>query len=146
MNMAYLSSFTDCLCNNNKKTLWPESASELYRQSDRRLSAKLLPTVVDRGCHVISVTDLYGLILGFLDRTVYAILVQFQTLISLNPNNDRSKICAFCCCCCCCCCNVGCWREKTTIKQTTATNFSTFNFLSFHDLKFFFYKFHNIYG
>jgi hypothetical protein len=26
------------------KTPWPESASELYRQSDRRLSAKLVPT------------------------------------------------------------------------------------------------------
>jgi hypothetical protein len=28
----------------NKKTLWLQSASELYRPSDRRLSAKLVPT------------------------------------------------------------------------------------------------------
>jgi hypothetical protein len=34
-------------------TLWPESASELYRPSDRRLSAKLVPTFADRGCHVV---------------------------------------------------------------------------------------------
>jgi hypothetical protein len=30
-------------------TLWPESASELYRPSDRRFSAKLVPTFVDKG-------------------------------------------------------------------------------------------------
>jgi hypothetical protein len=29
------------------KTPWPESVSELYRQSDRRLSAKLVPTFAD---------------------------------------------------------------------------------------------------
>jgi hypothetical protein len=32
-----------------KKTPWSESASELYRPSDRRLSAKWLPAFVDRG-------------------------------------------------------------------------------------------------
>jgi hypothetical protein len=32
-----------------KKTPWPESAIELYRPSDRRLSAKLVPTFADRG-------------------------------------------------------------------------------------------------
>jgi hypothetical protein len=42
-----------------KKTSWSESASELYRSSDRRLSAKWLPTFADRGCHVVSVTDFY---------------------------------------------------------------------------------------
>jgi hypothetical protein len=51
----------------NKKNPWPESASELYRPSDRRLSPKLLPNFADRGCHVVSVTDPYGRILGFLD-------------------------------------------------------------------------------
>jgi hypothetical protein len=35
--------------NDNKQTLWPESASELYRPSDNRLSAKLMPTFADRG-------------------------------------------------------------------------------------------------
>jgi hypothetical protein len=51
-----------------KKTQWPKSSSELYRPSDRRLSAQLVPTFADRGCHVVSVTDPYGRILGFLDR------------------------------------------------------------------------------
>jgi hypothetical protein len=54
-----------------KKTQWPESASELYRPSDRRLLPKLAPTFADRGCHVVSVTDPYGSILGFLDRSRY---------------------------------------------------------------------------
>jgi hypothetical protein len=31
------------------KTPWPESTSELRRLSDRRLSAKLVPTFADRG-------------------------------------------------------------------------------------------------
>jgi hypothetical protein len=35
------------------------------------MSAKWLPTFADRGCHVISVTDPYGRILGFLDGSRY---------------------------------------------------------------------------
>jgi hypothetical protein len=35
-------------------TSWPESVGELYWPSDRRLSAKLMPTFADRGCHVVS--------------------------------------------------------------------------------------------
>jgi hypothetical protein len=38
---------------------------------DSRLSAKLVPTFADRGCHVVSVTDPYGRILAFLDRSRY---------------------------------------------------------------------------
>jgi hypothetical protein len=44
----------------------PESASELYRPRDLRLSAKLVPTFAGRGYHVVSVTDPYGRILDFL--------------------------------------------------------------------------------
>jgi hypothetical protein len=55
----------------NKQTPWSESASELYRPSDRRFSAKWLPTFADKGCHVGSVTDPYVRILGFLDRSRY---------------------------------------------------------------------------
>jgi hypothetical protein len=40
-----------------KQTPWSESANELNRPSDRRLSAKLVPTFADRGCRVVSVTD-----------------------------------------------------------------------------------------
>jgi hypothetical protein len=57
--------------NKQKQTPWSESASELYRPSDRRLSAKRLPTFADKGCHVVIVTDPYGRILGFLDRSRY---------------------------------------------------------------------------
>jgi sirohydrochlorin ferrochelatase len=37
-----------------KQTPWPEAASELR---NRCLSAKLVPTFANRGCHVVSVTD-----------------------------------------------------------------------------------------
>jgi hypothetical protein len=64
-----------CLCflpvPKNKQTPCPESASELYRQSDLCLSAKLVPTFTDRGYHVVSVADPYGRILDFLDRSRY---------------------------------------------------------------------------
>jgi hypothetical protein len=49
----------------------PESASELYRPSDRRLTAKLVPTFADRWYHVVSLTDPYGLIFRFIDRNHY---------------------------------------------------------------------------
>jgi hypothetical protein len=39
--------------------------------SDRRLSSKLVPTFVDRGCHLVGVTDPYRSILGFLYRSRY---------------------------------------------------------------------------
>jgi hypothetical protein len=53
------------------KTPWSESASELHRPSDRRFSEKSLPTFADSVRHVVSVTDPYGRILGFLDRSRY---------------------------------------------------------------------------
>jgi hypothetical protein len=49
-----------------KKTPWPQSASEQYRPTDRPLSAKLVPTLADRGCRVVGAMDLYGRILCFL--------------------------------------------------------------------------------
>jgi hypothetical protein len=33
---------------NKEQTPWPESAGELYRPNDRRLSAKLLQTFADK--------------------------------------------------------------------------------------------------
>jgi hypothetical protein len=48
-----------------EKIPWPESVSELYRPSDRRLLAKLVPTFADRGCQVVSMTDPNGRILCF---------------------------------------------------------------------------------
>jgi hypothetical protein len=55
-------------------TPWPDSAIELYRPSDRRLSAKLVPTFMDIGCYVVSMTESYGHILGFLVRNRYFFL------------------------------------------------------------------------
>jgi hypothetical protein len=49
----------------------PYSTSELYRPSDRRLSAKLVRTFADRGCRTVSATFLYARILDFLDRSRY---------------------------------------------------------------------------
>jgi hypothetical protein len=37
-----------------KETPLSESASELFRSSDRHLSVKLVPTFADRGCRVVS--------------------------------------------------------------------------------------------
>jgi hypothetical protein len=39
---------------NKNQILWLESVNELYRTSDRRLSAKIVPIFVDRGCRVVS--------------------------------------------------------------------------------------------
>jgi hypothetical protein len=46
--------------NKQKKTPGLQSAGELYRPSDRRLSAKLVPTLADRGCRVVRATNLHG--------------------------------------------------------------------------------------
>jgi hypothetical protein len=50
---------------------WPQSASELHRRSDSRLSEKLVPTFPNRRCRVVSATDPYGRIRGFLDLSRY---------------------------------------------------------------------------
>jgi hypothetical protein len=59
------------LRNKTKQTPLSESASELYRPSDHRLSGEWFPTFADKGCHVVSMTDPYGRIIGFLDRSRY---------------------------------------------------------------------------
>jgi hypothetical protein len=69
LSLMLHSSWTSSLHKNT--TPWSESARELYRPRDRSLSAKLVPTFADRGCHMVSVTDPYGRILGFLDRSRY---------------------------------------------------------------------------
>jgi hypothetical protein len=70
------------------RTPWPESASELYRPSDRRLSAKLVTTFEDREWHVVKVTNPKSRILGFLDRTRYfnfQVAPQLYSLGWVNP-------------------------------------------------------------
>jgi hypothetical protein len=44
----------------DKQTTGPWSASELYRPSNRRLSAELVPTLADRGCRVVTATNPHG--------------------------------------------------------------------------------------
>jgi hypothetical protein len=58
-------------CMGNQLAPWCEPASELYRPSARRLSAMLVPTFADRKCDVVSKTDSYSRILGFLDCSRY---------------------------------------------------------------------------
>jgi hypothetical protein len=76
-----------------KKTPWSESASELCRQSERRLSAKWLPTFADRECYVVSVTDPYGRILGFLDRSRY---FSIKYLLSCTLEAERTPFQTHC--------------------------------------------------
>jgi hypothetical protein len=78
-----------CLC--KYTTPWRESASELYRPSNRRLSAKLMPIFADRGCHMVSVTDPYCRIIGFLDRIRYfffQVAPQLYSQRSVDPAPD----------------------------------------------------------
>jgi hypothetical protein len=69
----------------------PEFAIELYRPSDRRLSAKLVPTFADRGCRMVSVTDPYGRILGFLDRGIVYIYVYISMKLGLKVALSRNS-------------------------------------------------------
>jgi hypothetical protein len=55
----------------SKQTQWPQSASKLYRKSDRRLSSKLMPTFADRGPSMVGATEPYSRILDFLHRSRY---------------------------------------------------------------------------
>jgi hypothetical protein len=52
-------------------TIQNASQSEPYRPSDRGLSEKLVVTLADRGCHVISATTPPAINFGFLDRSRY---------------------------------------------------------------------------
>jgi hypothetical protein len=65
--------------------------SELYRPSDRRLSAKLVPTFADRGRHMVSVTNSYSRIHGFLYWSRYIFFQLVPQLYSrglVNPFPD----------------------------------------------------------
>jgi hypothetical protein len=52
-------------------TAWGVMLLGLYRPSNRLLSTKLVSTVADRGCHVVSATNPSGRNIGFLDRSSY---------------------------------------------------------------------------
>jgi hypothetical protein len=59
------------------------------RPSDRCLSAKLMQTFADRGCHVVSVTDPHGRILGFLARSRYFF---FQVAPELYQEAEKNLV------------------------------------------------------
>jgi hypothetical protein len=83
-----------------KQTPWSESESELYRLSDRRLSAKLVPSFADRGCYVVSVTDPYGRILGFLDRKIIVYMAEISKRnllgVTRRPEFEADNLTAIC--------------------------------------------------
>jgi hypothetical protein len=57
-----------------KRILWPQSARELYRPSDRPMLAKIVPTFAT----MVSATDPYGRILCFLDQYIKKQVVKMQ--------------------------------------------------------------------
>jgi hypothetical protein len=53
-----------------------------YRASYRHMPTKLVPKLLDRGCHVVSVTDPYDSIPGFLNLSRYLFLQVARQLYS----------------------------------------------------------------
>jgi hypothetical protein len=74
-----------------RKTPWLEPVRQLYRPSDRRLSAKLVPTFMDRGCHVVSVTDPYGRILDFIRPELLLFLSRSSSVLLTRLSGPRSR-------------------------------------------------------
>jgi hypothetical protein len=70
---------------------WIKSASELYRPSECRLSAKLVPTFVERECRMVSAADPYGRNLGFLDRSSYYFFQVAPQLYSRGGNEMHTE-------------------------------------------------------
>jgi hypothetical protein len=91
-----------------------ESASEIYPPSDRRLSVKWLLTFADGGCHVVSVTDPYGRILGFLDRSRYTFLSSSSSVVLNEAEWHRSRQTTF---------FPGCAGNRTRASGSVAKNF-----------------------
>jgi hypothetical protein len=82
-------------CKQNFLFPWPESASELHRQSDRRVSANLVPTFGDRGCLVVSVTEPNGRNthtqkLTIIKQGIYSSNISF---LYTDTNSFQVKIC-----------------------------------------------------
>jgi hypothetical protein len=76
-------------------TPWLQSESELYRLIGRSLPTKLVSTFEDSGCKVVSVTDPYGRILGFLDRSRYfffQVAPHLNSRVWVDPVPDLLKL------------------------------------------------------
>jgi hypothetical protein len=62
----------------NKNSVAWVRKRELYRPSDRRLSAKLVPNLADRGCRVVGATNPTAVNFSFLDRSRYSLKIAPQ--------------------------------------------------------------------
>jgi hypothetical protein len=62
--------------------------AHLYQSSDRRLSAKLVLTFAARGCHVVSVTDPYAIILGY--PSIFGKNSKFEKEGNVSNNNTNN--------------------------------------------------------
>jgi hypothetical protein len=71
---------------------WSESASELYRPNDRRLSAKLVPTFLPIGaCRVVSAADPYGRNIGFSRPQPLTFLSSSSSIVLTRLSGPRSR-------------------------------------------------------
>jgi hypothetical protein len=59
----------------------PVKLNSVTKVRDRRLSAKLVPTFVDRGGNVVTVTDPSGRILAFLDRAMTPVVLIIENCL-----------------------------------------------------------------
>jgi hypothetical protein len=75
----------------NKQTPWPELACELYRPSELRLSAKLVPTFEDRRELRIQSGGTPVAILGFVDRSRYFSLPSSSSVVLTRLIGPRSR-------------------------------------------------------
>jgi hypothetical protein len=87
-----------------KKTPWSESASELYRPSDSRLSAKIVPTFADRGSLSLS--------FPFLSRNTFLRILVFPFFVlcprfTITYNKVKWSVCQ----------SSGLWEVNGMIKE-----------------------------
>jgi hypothetical protein len=87
-NVAF---FAVCKLKKKNQLPWSESASKLYRPSDRLLSAKWLPTCADRGCRVVSVTDPSGRILSVFYTGATTFLSSSSSVVLTRLSGPRSR-------------------------------------------------------
>jgi hypothetical protein len=55
------------------------------------MSAKLVPTFADRGCHVVSATDPHGRILGFIDTEPLLFLPSSSSIVLIRLSGPHSR-------------------------------------------------------
>jgi hypothetical protein len=99
----HLTSFIKSCPSINKKNFMVWVRERTIPTERQPLAAKRLPTCADRGCHVVSVTDPSGRILGFLNRSRYFSIKQllscthetewtpFQTHYSFFSGSARNR-------------------------------------------------------